>query len=177
LPSLHIAKIAAETCDAGAEVFGVDLSARMIAVARQNNPDIRFEQQDMLALNLAANQVAGIVAFYAIVNIPQESLPLVFAEMHRVLRPGGLLLLAFHIGDQILRPEQLWGVPVSMAWFFFHTATISGLLEAAGFAIKEVIEREPYAPEIEHQSRRAYIFAIKPKTKVEKDPAKRKRND
>jgi hypothetical protein len=36
-------------------------------------------------------------------------------------------------------------------------------LKAAGFEIEEVIEREPY-PEVEHQSRRAYIFARKPKS-------------
>jgi hypothetical protein len=35
-------------------------------------------------------------------------------------------------------------------------------LEAAGFTTEEVVEREPYAPEVEHQSRRAYIFARKP---------------
>jgi hypothetical protein len=42
---------------------------------------------------------------------------------------------------------------------------IRGYLEAAGFAIEgiieEIIEREPYCPEVEHQSRRAYIFARK----------------
>jgi hypothetical protein len=31
----------------------------------------------------------------------------------------------------------------------------------AGFEIDEVIERDPYAPEVEYQSRRAYIFAHK----------------
>jgi len=32
------------------------------------------------------------------------------------------------------------------------------LLITAGFEIEEVVEREPY-PEVEYQSRRAYIFA------------------
>jgi hypothetical protein len=35
-------------------------------------------------------------------------------------------------------------------------------LEAAGLIIEDVVEREPYAPEVEYQSRRAYIFARKP---------------
>jgi hypothetical protein len=34
-------------------------------------------------------------------------------------------------------------------------------LETVGFAIEEIIEREPYSPEVEYQSRRAYIFARK----------------
>jgi len=34
--------------------------------------------------------------------------------------------------------------------------------KAAGLAVEKMIEREPYAPEVEYQSRRAYIFAQKP---------------
>lgn len=53
------------------------------------------------------------------------------------------------------------GRRVSMDWFFFQPTDIGRYLEAAGFAIVEVIEREPYPPEVEYQSRRAYIFARK----------------
>jgi hypothetical protein len=34
-------------------------------------------------------------------------------------------------------------------------------LESAGFVIEEIIEREAY-PQVEHPTRRAYIFARKP---------------
>jgi hypothetical protein len=34
--------------------------------------------------------------------------------------------------------------------------------KAGGLAVEEMIEREPHAPEVEYQSRRAYIFARKP---------------
>jgi SAM-dependent methyltransferase len=154
--------------DAGADVFGFDLSSRMVEEARQLNPDIRFQQGNMMALEFENNQLAGIAAFYAIVNIPKESLPLVFRQMWRVLQPEGLLLLAFHTGDETLRPPELWGRPISMNWFFFPTVEIRGCLEAAGFAIEEIIEREPYSPEVEHQSRRAYILARKSDSQKEK---------
>ena len=147
---------------AGADVFGFDLSPEMIGQARNLNPDISFLQGNMSALDLPTRSLAGIAAFYAIVNIRKESLPLVFSEMQRVLQPGGLLLLAFHVGYETLRPPELWGEPIAMDWFFFPVSEIKALLEAAGFFIEEVTEREPYAPDIEHQSRRAYIFARKP---------------
>ena len=35
-------------------------------------------------------------------------------------------------------------------------------LASAGFIVEEVLEREPYPPEVEHQSRRAYLVARKP---------------
>ena len=114
-----------------------------------------------MALDLQDATLAGITAFYAIVNIPKESLHLVFLEMERVLQPGGLLLLAFHTGDEMLHEEELWGRPISMDFFLLQPSAIRRYIEDAGLAIEEVIEREPYAPEVEYQSRRAYIFARK----------------
>jgi SAM-dependent methyltransferase len=148
--------------DAGAIVFGLDLSPRMLEQARQFNPDIPFREGNMLSPDVAEGKLAGIAAFYAIVNIPKESLLLVFREMHRVLQPGGLLLLAFHCGDEILHEDELWGRRISMDFFLFQPIAIRHRLEEVGFAIEEVIERDPYAPEVEYQSRRAYIFARKP---------------
>jgi hypothetical protein len=49
-----------------------------------------------------------------------------------------------------------------MDFFLFEPSAIRQHVEDAGLAIEEIIEREPYAPEVEYQSRRAYIFARKP---------------
>jgi integrase len=43
----------------------------------------------MMSLDLPDGTLAGIAAFYAIVNIPKKSLPSVFWEMQRILQPGG----------------------------------------------------------------------------------------
>jgi SAM-dependent methyltransferase len=146
----------------GANVFGLDISPAMVEQARRLNPGIRFQLGDMLALDLPDGTLAGIVAFYSIVNIPKQYLPTVFREMLRVLQAGGLLLLAFHIGDEAAHYDELWDRPICMDFFYFQPAEIRSCLEAAGFVIEEVNEREPYAPEVEHQSRRAYIWARKP---------------
>lgn len=148
--------------DAHVSIFGMDLSSGMVEQARQLNPGISFHEGNMLSLDLPDNTLAGITAFYAIVNLSRELLPAVFREMERVLQPGGLLLLAFHIGDEFLHTDELWGRPVSMDFFHFQTVDIQHDLQEAGFAVKQIIEREPYAPEVEYQSRRAYIFARKP---------------
>lgn len=99
----HVARFLRDNGDQ--QVSGLDLSPVMLEHARRLNPDIEFEEGDMLSLPLADNSLAGITAFYAIVNIPEDSLPAVFREMIRVLQPGGLLLLAFHVGHEVLRPE------------------------------------------------------------------------
>ena len=147
--------------DAGLSVFGLDLSPGMLEQARKLNPDIPFRQGNMLCLDIPDGSLAGIAAFYATVNLPTESLPLVFREMERVLRPGGLLLLAFHAGDEIVHVDELWDQQVSMDFLFLQPPKIKLCLEAEGFVVEEIIEREP-CPEVEYQSRRAYIFARKP---------------
>jgi SAM-dependent methyltransferase len=145
----------------GASVFGLDLSPGMIEQARKLNPHIPFREGNMMALQIPDDSLAGVAAFYAIVNIPRQSLPLVFQEIKRVLRHDGLLLFAFHVGDELLHEEELWGQKISMDFLLFPTSAIKSDLEAAGFAIEEVIERAPY-PDVEYPSHRAYILARKP---------------
>jgi SAM-dependent methyltransferase len=149
--------------DAKVSVFGLDLSPGMLEQARRLNSEIPFREGNMLSLDISPGTLAGIVAFYAIVNIPKESLKFTFQEMARVLKPGGLLLIAFHTGDDVVHVDELWGVPIAMDFFHFETAQIRKGLEKAGLVVNEVIERDPY-PEVEYQSRRAYVFARKPTT-------------
>jgi SAM-dependent methyltransferase len=137
----------------GTNVFGLDISRGMVEQARRLNPGVVFDVGDILSLDLSDGRLAGIVAFYAIVNITSQRIPRIF----RVLQAGGLLLLAFHIGDEAPHYDKLWGRPVSLDFFYFQPSEIRHLLEAAGFTIEEIVEREPYAPDVEHQSRRAYI--------------------
>jgi SAM-dependent methyltransferase len=143
--------------DRGVKVCGLDLSPGMLLHARQLNPGIEFVQGNMLALDIADGAWAGIAAFYCICNLPPSDLPATFREMHRVLAPGGLLLLSFHLGDEIKHLDEWWGFTVSLDFYFFRTSQITATLVDAGFTVEEIIERDPY-PDVEHQSRRAYIL-------------------
>lgn len=154
----HVARYLHER---GAQVCGIDLSPDMVERARRLNPGIEFRQGDMLALDAADGAWAGIVAFYSIIHIPRGDVVRALRELRRVLRPGGLLLLTFHIGDTIIHLDEWWGHKVCVDFFFFRSDEMAGYLKSAGFEIEEIIERDPY-PEVEHQSRRAYIFARKP---------------
>lgn len=108
----------------GAKVFGLDISPAMVEQARRLNPGIRFQVGDMLALDLPSMSLTGIVAFYAIVNISKQFLPTVFREIFRVLQAGGMLLLAFHIGDEAAHYDELWDRSVCMDFFYFQPAEI-----------------------------------------------------
>ena len=144
----------------GAEVCGVDLSAGMVAQARRLNPGIPFLQGDMLALDIADATWGGIAAFYSLIHVPRPEIGQAISEMYRVLRPGALALVAFHVGEETTHLEDWFGESVSVDFFFFRPQEIKERLLAAGFVIEDVIEREPY-PDVEHPSRRAYLYARK----------------
>ena len=149
--------------DRGLDVVGIDLSPGMLEQAAALNPDIEFYQGNMLALDEPDGAWAGIAAFYSIIHVPPGEVVAALREMGRALRPGGLLLLAFHTSDasgkRELRETEMWGEQVLLDFWFYDAAEMAGYLEQAGYSVEEVVEREPYAPEVEYQSRRAYILA------------------
>jgi SAM-dependent methyltransferase len=158
----HVARYLHER---GVEVVGIDLSTAMIGQARRLTPGIEFRKGEILAMEDDEECWAGIVAFYSIIHIPRAEMRKALAELRRVLRRGGTLLLAFHIGDETIHLDEWWGQQVSLDFFLFRSDEMEGYLRDAGFEIEESIEREPY-PEVEHQSRRSYIFARRPAAEV-----------
>ncbi len=140
------------------QVYGVDLSVELVERARRLTPGVEFRRGDMMALDIPDESLVGIAAFYSLIHIPRADMVRALRELRRVLRPGGVFLLAFHIGDDAIHLDDWWGQKVCVDFFFFQSAEMTGYLASAGFEIEEVIEREPY-PDIEHQSQRSYIFA------------------
>jgi SAM-dependent methyltransferase len=146
-----------------AQVYGIDLSPELVERARRLNPGIEFQQGNMFALDAADATWVGITAFYSIIHVPRTDHVLVLAEMRRVLRPDGLLLLAFHVGDGVVHFDELWEQSVSIDFHFFRTEEVADSLRTAGFEVEEIVERDPY-PEVEVQTRRGYILASRLET-------------
>ncbi len=154
----HVARYLAEQ---GVEACGLDLSAGMVAQARQLNPGIEFHQGSMLALDFPAATWIGATAFYSLIHFTPEQLPVALAEVYRVLRPNGLFLTAFHMGEEVRHVEELWGQPINLDFLFFRPQVMQAALETAGFEVESITERAPYE-NVEVATQRAYIFARKP---------------
>ncbi|MGC0401363.1 SAM-dependent methyltransferase [Streptomyces sp. SAI-126] len=149
-------RVTAHLASLGLSVFGLDLSESMLAIARRENPGLRFEQGSMLELALPDGALAGAVSWYSSIHTPVEELPSLFAEFRRVLAPGGHLLLAFQIGDEARRHEKPWGHPVTLDFLRRQPDRMSELLTAAGFAPVSRTIREPHDNETTRQA--ALIF-------------------
>jgi hypothetical protein len=144
----------------GATAIGIDLSPAMIEIARSLHPQLAFRVGDMTALDEPDAGFAGAVLFYSIVHFGPGELPAVFGELARVLAPGGVALVAFHAGAQIVHLDELFGARVDLEFHFHDPGAVARALAAAGLPLIEHTVREPY-PEVEYPSRRAYLLARK----------------
>jgi SAM-dependent methyltransferase len=153
-------KLTAYLNSLGVNAFGIDLSPGMIAVARREYPDLRFEVGSMTALDLPDASLGGLIASFSIIHVPDEELPGVFAGFLRALAPGGHLFIAFQTGDEYRVRTEAYGQEVDLAYYLRPPERVAGLLREAGFAMKATLVREPDAEW--EKVPRAYLLARKP---------------
>ncbi|MFF3845060.1 class I SAM-dependent DNA methyltransferase [Streptomyces sp. NPDC002328] len=128
----------------GVPVFGVDVSPRMVALARRAHPGLRFHVGSMESLDLPGGTLGGLLALFSIIHVPDAQLPSVFAEFGRVLAPGGYVLLCFQTGDgeeQLL--TERFGREIDLTYYWRSPAAVTALLEQAGLALRASTVLEP----------------------------------
>ncbi|MFJ3788100.1 class I SAM-dependent methyltransferase [Kitasatospora sp. NPDC090091] len=126
----------------GVTASGIDLSPRMIELARRAYPGLDFTVGSMTGLPLPDAGLGGLLAWYSTHHTPPEQLPLVFAEFRRVLAPGGRLLLGGHTGEAAhLRPTRGYGRPVTYTSYIVPADRQAELLARAGFAVTARLEQ------------------------------------
>ena len=88
------------------EVVGMDFSASMLELAREKAPGIRFEQGNALDLAYGDGEFAAATVGFGARNF--SDLPAGLAEMRRVVRPGGRVVVL-----EITTPQK-----PPLSWFF-----------------------------------------------------------
>ena len=152
-PSGHIGRYVFEK---GIPVVGVDIADRCVELARQQNPAMRFVQGDIGRLGFADETFDGIIAYYSIIDTPKSCVGRLYAEFHRVLRPGGRLLVAVKVGETEEYLTELLGIETEIYFSFFTQDDVRRYYQEGGFAIEFLEQRNPYDFEIKAER----IFAI-----------------
>lgn len=140
-------------------LVGTDLSTEMIKVAKRLNPNIDFEQADLLKLKYEDACFGSAVAFYAIVHFDYEQIKIALRDVKRVLAINGEFLFSFHIGDEVISLDKFLEKEVKIKFQFFEVEKIKSLVEECGFDIVDVVRRQPY--NTEHPTERAYFWVKK----------------
>ncbi len=75
------------------ELAGIDINHESIEMAKKKLPDVEIRQGFGYELPFASNRFDCVTCIEVIEHVPQEHRPALVAEMQRVLRPGGRLIL------------------------------------------------------------------------------------
>jgi SAM-dependent methyltransferase len=138
---------------------GFDLSPQMIRVARREQPGFDYREADLRALPLADAALAGVVCWYSLMYLCPEDRPAAFAELARVVKPGGYLLTAFKAGDGTLkRGGRTTGLGVEFDIWWLPPQEMERLANEAGFA---TVFWGGIPPENDGASTQGYLIARK----------------
>ncbi|MGH1561638.1 class I SAM-dependent methyltransferase [Mumia sp. DW29H23] len=153
-------RVTAHLASLGVDAEGLDLSPAMVAIARADHPDLRFEVGSVTELPFAAESYVGVVAWYSLIHVPPEALPAAVDELARVLRPGGVMLASFQTGDTPRRRTDIGGHAVELDFFRPEVDEIVGLLDRAGLDLAATTVRSADA-DLDEGVRQAYVLARK----------------
>jgi len=114
----------------GCRVLGIDMSRAMLRIAAQRG--LMVCKADMFSLPLAEGSVDGVWAYTSLLHSKKEHLSEALAEIHRILRPEGLLALGMHQGDE--HRYRIVGGVSGPRWFsHYEQSELDRVLELAGF--------------------------------------------
>ncbi|WP_329313070.1 class I SAM-dependent DNA methyltransferase [Streptomyces sp. NBC_01262] len=134
--------------DAGLDVTGIDLSAGMLALARESVPEAEFHRADITAIgrldrSLRLGRFDGVTAFFSLLMLPRAEIPHALAIVRDLLVPDGWFTLGMVEADL-----DDFEMP-----FLGNTVRVSGYLrddlrqvvEDAGFSVVKE-DSYPYSP-------------------------------
>lgn len=132
--------------DKGYQAEGIDLSEKMIGVAKNRVPQGKFQLMDMRKLKFRNSSFDGLMAPYSLIHIPSKEIPQTLRGFIRVLRPNGHILIIAQQGeaDKIVNESLKEGEKMFIN--FFTKGRLSKFLEDVGFKIEYLEEIKSQDP-------------------------------
>lgn len=120
----------------GCQVEGIDLSPGMIRRSRRDHPGFSTQVASMDDMPFGDEHLDGVFSWYSTIHSPDDMLPPICAEVHRILRPGGVALFAFQAGfgaKDVGAAYESAGHRISLIRHNRTPDEVVAVLETAGF--------------------------------------------
>jgi 2-polyprenyl-3-methyl-5-hydroxy-6-metoxy-1,4-benzoquinol methylase len=95
--------------DLGADVVGIDISAKSIEIARLKNPACEFLKMDFHAIDQSIGCFDGVLASGSLIHVEPERMSGVLSSIRNLLRPGGVLAALVRDGNGSIKRQQVAG--------------------------------------------------------------------
>ncbi len=116
----------------GLRVLGLDRSMGMLREA-QRRVGGALVCADMRTLPLGDASLDGVWMCAALLHLPRAEAPIALAEVHRVLRPGGVLYVSVQRGE-----GEAWDLSDGPRFFaYYQPDEFVARVQAAGFTLQE----------------------------------------
>jgi len=114
----------------GVDAEGIEMVPEFLQHARTRFPEVSFRAGSLPDLDLPDAAAAGILSWYSLIHLAPDELPAALAELARVIRPGGGLLVGFFTGERV----EAFPHAVVTA-YYWPIEELVRLLAAAGFRV------------------------------------------
>lgn len=146
-------RVSAHLAARGLDVFGIDLSFRMVEEARRKYPHLRFDIGAIEDLHVPDAALGGLLAWYSLIHTAPDRLPAIVDEIARVLKPGAWFLTAYQAGaGQRVDRTSAYGHPVTMTSYHHDPQHLVDVLVGGGFDVHAEVHRAPEGRETAPQS-------------------------
>ena len=116
------------------DVTGVDLSEKQIELARKLVPGATFICSDMNTLAFPDASFDAICSYYALIHVPRVRHRRILHNLHRMLKPNGLLLITLGLGNLPSSVEpDFFGAP--NYWSHYGARTNIKMVKACGLEV------------------------------------------
>lgn len=143
----------------GFNVIGVDMSNKMIDIAKSKYPGIDFRLGDMRKLDFDEDEFDGIFASLSLIPIPKKDVPKTLEQFATFLKPDGTIYIQLQSGkseelfiDEPFKPDEKLFLNI------ISSDEIEMLLNNAGFNIVRKYECRPQKKE-DLDFTRLYVIA------------------
>lgn len=114
----------------GHTVDGIEPSGPFVDMARESFPTVAFRHGAISDLDGTQERWAGLLAWYSLIHMDGQELPVALATLHRVLEADGQLLLSFFTGPC----HGPFAHPAATAYLWPMDGMVTAL-ERAGFRV------------------------------------------